>query len=87
MAHFVLDGSGPSLQTPPDINDWPDITWEVGENVRRVNLDTVTREEAAQWLPSDTLLTPRSLNRVALAWLKVAGLASSVMWVWLRLNA
>jgi fumarate hydratase class I len=55
-AHFVLDGSGPALQTPPDINDWPDITWEVGENVRRVNLDTVTREEAAQWRPGDTLL-------------------------------
>lgn len=55
-AHFELDGSGPALQTPPDINDWPDITWEVGEGVRRVNLDTVTREEAAQWQPGDTLL-------------------------------
>jgi len=55
-AHFVLDGSGPSLQTPPDINDWPDITWEVGNNVRRINLDTVTREEAATWQPGDTLL-------------------------------
>ena len=50
-AHFVLDGSGPSLQTPPDLDDWPDITWEVGENVRRINLDSVTREEAAQWQP------------------------------------
>src|SRR5512139_2256117 len=40
-AHFVLDGTGPALQTPPDINDWPDITWEVGSNVRRVNLNTV----------------------------------------------
>jgi fumarate hydratase class I len=55
-AHFVLDGSGPSLQTPPDIDDWPDITWDVGDNVRRVNLDTVTREEAAQWQPGDTVL-------------------------------
>ena len=53
-AHFVLDGSGPSLQTPPDLNDWPDITWEVGEQVRRVNLDTVTPEEAAEWQPGDT---------------------------------
>ena len=55
-AHFVLDGSGPALQTPPDIGDWPDITWEVGEDVRRVNLDTVTAEEAAEWQPGDTIL-------------------------------
>ena len=55
-AHFVLDGNGPALQTPPDLNDWPDITWEVGADVRRVNLDTVTREEVATWKPGDTLL-------------------------------
>jgi len=55
-AHFVLDGSGPALQTPPNVDDWPDITWEVGENVRRVNLDTVSREEMAEWQPGDTLL-------------------------------
>ena len=55
-AHFVLDGSGPALQTPPNLDDWPEITWEVGEQVRRVNLDTVTPEEAAQWQPGDTLL-------------------------------
>ena len=55
-AHFVLNGSGPALQTPPNLEDWPDITWEVGEGVRRVNLDTVTPQEAAQWKPGDTLL-------------------------------
>jgi fumarate hydratase, class I len=55
-AHFVLDGSGPALQTPPNVDDWPDITWEVGENVKRVNLDTVTAEETASWQPGDTLL-------------------------------
>jgi fumarate hydratase class I len=55
-AHFVLDGSGPALQTPPSIDDWPDITWEVGENVCRVDLDTATREEMARWRPGDTLL-------------------------------
>ncbi len=55
-AHFVLDGSGPALQTPPSIDDWPDITWEVGENVKRVDLNTVTAEEAASWQPGDTLL-------------------------------
>ncbi|MEL7044782.1 MAG: fumarate hydratase [Pseudomonadota bacterium] len=55
-AHFVLDGSGPALQSAPNLEDWPDITWEVGEEVRRVNLDTVTREEVANWKPGDTLL-------------------------------
>jgi fumarate hydratase class I len=55
-AHFVLDGSGPALQTPPSLDDWPDITWEVGEGVRRVDLDTVTREDMAGWKPGDTLL-------------------------------
>ncbi len=55
-AHFVLDGRGAALQTPPSLDDWPDITWEVGEGVRRVNLDTVTREEMATWQPGDTLL-------------------------------
>lgn len=55
-AHFVLDGSGPALQTPPSLDDWPEITWEVGDSVRRVNLDTVTREEANSWAPGETLL-------------------------------
>ena len=55
-AHFVLDGSGPSLQQPPSLDDWPEITWEVGESVRRVNLDTVTREEAQSWKPGETVL-------------------------------
>ena len=30
-AHFLLDGSGPSLQVPPSLDDWPEITWKVGE--------------------------------------------------------
>jgi len=55
-AHFVLDGSGPSLQTPPDINEWPEITWSAGESARRVNLDTVTRADIATWQPGETLL-------------------------------
>jgi fumarate hydratase class I len=55
-AHFVLDGSGPSLQTPPDVNDWPEVTREVGDSVRRVNLDSIKREDIAQWKPGDQLL-------------------------------
>ncbi|ABC31677.1 Tartrate dehydratase alpha subunit/Fumarate hydratase class I, N-terminal domain [Hahella chejuensis KCTC 2396] len=55
-AHFVLDGSGPALQTPPNLDEWPEITWEVGANVKRVNMDTVTRDEIASWRPGDTVL-------------------------------
>ena len=55
-AHFVLDGSGPAHLEPPRLEDWPQITWDVGPRARRVNLDTVTPEEVAQWLPGDTLL-------------------------------
>ncbi|MBU6952427.1 fumarate hydratase [Hahella sp. HN01] len=55
-AHFVLDGSGPSLQTPPNLDEWPEITWEVGANVKRVNMDSITREEIASWRPGDTVL-------------------------------
>lgn len=55
-AHFVLDGSGPALQTPPNLDDWPDITWEVGDSVRRVNLDTVTAEDVRDWKPGETVL-------------------------------
>jgi fumarate hydratase class I len=54
-AHFVLDGSGPALQTPPSIDQWPDITWEAG-NARRVNLDSITKSEIAQWKTGETLL-------------------------------
>jgi fumarate hydratase class I len=54
--HFVLDGSGPALQTPPSLEDWPQIAWEVGADVRRVNLDTVTAEDIRAWKPGDTLL-------------------------------
>lgn len=54
--HFVLDGSGPALQTAPSLDDWPDISWEVGDDVRRVNLDTISRDDIREWKPGDTLL-------------------------------
>ena len=55
-AHFTLTGDGPAVQTPPPLSDWPDIAWEAGASARRVNLDTVTREEIATWQPGETLL-------------------------------
>jgi len=55
-AHFVLDGTGPVSLTPPSLEDWPKVTWEAGATSRRVNLDTVTAEEIAQWQPGERLL-------------------------------
>jgi len=55
-AHFVLDGSGPAELEVPKLEDWPEITWEAGPSSRRVNLDTVTKEDVLQWQPGETLL-------------------------------
>ena len=55
-AHFVLDGSGPALLEPPSLDSWPKVGWTPGNDSRRVNLDTLTREEVKQWKPGETLL-------------------------------
>jgi fumarate hydratase, class I len=54
--HFDLDGSGPAQLDPPNLDDWPEITLEADESVRRVNLNEVTQEDIATWKPGDTLL-------------------------------
>ena len=54
--HFVLDGSGPASFDPPNLDDWPEISWEADDTVRRVNLDKVTQSDIEQWQPGDTLL-------------------------------
>jgi fumarate hydratase class I len=54
--HFTLDGSGPARIEAPSLADWPQVAREGGENVKQVNLDTVTRDEIKQWKPGDTLL-------------------------------
>ncbi len=55
-AHFVLDGSGPVYQTPPDLEQWPQVNWTAGEGSRRVNLDELTRESIQNWKVGETLL-------------------------------
>ncbi|MBP4042733.1 MULTISPECIES: fumarate hydratase [Aeromonas] len=54
--HFELDGSGPAELTPPKLEDWPEITRESGGNVRRVNVDGITKAELASWKSGDTVL-------------------------------
>jgi fumarate hydratase class I len=55
-AHFELDGSGVATFSPPKIEDYPDVHWQPAPDARRVNLDTVTRDDIKQWQPGETLL-------------------------------
>ncbi|TDR57470.1 homodimeric fumarase (class I) [Halomonas ventosae] len=55
-AHFTLDGSGPAALPVPKLEDWPEITREAGDNVKRVDLDSVSPDEVRTWQPGDTLL-------------------------------
>jgi fumarate hydratase class I len=54
-AHLVLDGSGPVYLDPPSLEDWPKLNYDP-TGARHVNLDTVTRAEAATWKPGEVLL-------------------------------
>jgi fumarate hydratase class I len=55
--HFVLDGSGPAYMEPPSLSEWPEVHWVPDtEKSKRVNLDTLTKEEVASWQPGQTLL-------------------------------
>ncbi len=54
--HFMLDGSGAAAFTPPKLEDYPDVHWQPAADARRVNLDTLTRADIAQWQPGETLL-------------------------------
>src|SRR4051812_40609852 len=56
-AHFELDGSGPAYIDPPSLDLWPQVAWQADtEKSRRVNLDTLTKEEIATWKAGQTLL-------------------------------
>ncbi|MFP7721462.1 fumarate hydratase [Lysobacter sp. A3-1-A15] len=54
-AHFTLDGSGPVSLDPPSLSDWPELTYDASKG-RRVDLDSVTREDVASWKPGEVLL-------------------------------
>jgi fumarate hydratase, class I len=56
-AHFVMDGSGPMYLDPPSLDLWPNVQWTPDyKKSKKVNLDTLTKEEVASWKPGDTLL-------------------------------
>ncbi|CAN6484469.1 unnamed protein product [Victoria cruziana] len=56
-AHFVMDGSGPVYLDPPSLDLWPNVHWAPDYNKsKRVDLNTLTKDEVASWKPGDTLL-------------------------------
>ena len=56
-AHFVLDGSGPVYLTPPSLDLWPNVNWTPDYQAsKKVDLNTLTKEEVASWKPGQTLL-------------------------------
>jgi fumarate hydratase class I len=56
-AHFVMDGSGPVYLTPPSLDTWPDVQWTPDYvKSKKVDLNTLTKEEVASWTPGQTLL-------------------------------
>jgi fumarate hydratase class I len=54
-AHFVLTGEGPVFLDPPPLDAWPKLTYDTSK-ARRVDLNTVTRADAANWKPGEVLL-------------------------------
>ncbi len=53
---FSLDGSGPAVLEPPKLEDWPDVSYEAGDNVKRVDLQNITKDDVKSWQPGDVLL-------------------------------
>lgn len=59
-AHFALDGSGPVFLDPPSLDVWPELTFDSSSG-RRVNLDSVTKEDIRSWQPGESLLVSGKL--------------------------
>jgi len=56
-AHFLMDGSGPVYMDPPSLDLWPNVHWAPDYNKsKRVDLNTLSKEEVASWKPGQTLL-------------------------------
>ena len=53
---FFLDGTGPVEFEPPNLDLWPSLEMDLGEDVRRVNVDTLTKTDVASWKAGETVL-------------------------------
>jgi fumarate hydratase class I len=54
--HFTLNGSGPAQLPVPKLTDWPQIALDSGTSMRRVDLNTLSRDDIATWKPGEKLL-------------------------------
>lgn len=73
--HFELDGSGAAIFVPPKPEDYPDVHWRPAQDARHVNLETVTREQIAQWQPGEiVLLSGKLLTGRDAAHKRIAGM-------------
>jgi fumarate hydratase, class I len=54
--HFVLDGTGTAELTPPDITSYPDVHWAPSVASRKVNVNSLTKADIANWQAGETLL-------------------------------
>ena len=54
--HFVLNGSGVAELMPPDLSSYPDAHWAPSAAAKRVNVDTLTKADIANWQAGETLL-------------------------------
>jgi len=59
--HFSLDGSGVAKLEAPNMQDWPEVSWGSNDKAKKVNLDTITKEDVATWKPGDVLLLTGSM--------------------------
>jgi fumarate hydratase class I len=54
--HFTLDGSGPAVLEPPDLDLWPKVEWSPDATARRVALQGLTKGDIASWKAGERLL-------------------------------
>jgi fumarate hydratase class I len=54
--HFTLDGSGVAQFTPPNLDDYPEISMDKSSATHRVNLDNITKDTVQSWKSGDTIL-------------------------------
>ena len=53
--HFTLDGTGPAQYSQPPMDIWPEIVQDHSKS-RRVNLETLSRDEIRKWKIGESLL-------------------------------
>lgn len=58
--HFILNGSGPAVFTPPKLSEWPQIS-QSADGARRVDINHLSKQAIADWRPGETLLISGSL--------------------------